>query len=82
MFGRTVKSFMYNSGMETARVTKLDGKTVLETTTTATVKKQVTESRLLEQKTYFETMVRKGQAGLEAVNAKLTTIQNERAKAA
>lgn len=51
--------------METARVQKLDGKTVLEITTSETVTKRVTQARLLERKAYFETMIAKGQAGLE-----------------
>lgn len=62
--------------METSRVQKIDGKTVLETTTTAVVKKHVSEARLLEQKTYFETMITQGQAGLAKVEAQLITIRN------
>lgn len=61
---------------ETTRVQQVDGKTVLETTSTDIVKKQVTEARLLAQKIYFVSMIAKGQAGLAKVEAQLTTIQN------
>lgn len=71
---------MYTSGMETARVQQLGDDVVLETTSTETVKKKVTEERLLKQQAYFEGMIAKGEAGLAAVKAQLTTIQNARAK--
>lgn len=71
---------MYTSGMETARVQKLGDDVVLETTSTETVKKKITEKRLLEQKAYFEGMIAKGQEGLATVEAQLTTIDNAGSK--
>jgi hypothetical protein len=66
--------------METARVQQLGNDVVLETTNVETVKKKVTEKRLLNQKAYFKGMVAKGEAGLASVEAQLTTIKNARTK--
>lgn len=62
--------------MESARVQKLGEETVLEITRTETVKERISEKDLLRQRTYFQEMVAKGQAGLARVDDQLTQIQN------
>jgi hypothetical protein len=62
--------------METRRVQTLGAETTLEVTEQTTVKRVYRESRLLEQKAYFEALIAKGQAGLADVMEKLADIEH------
>lgn len=62
------------------RLQRINNDNVLEITQNVLEKTRYSESDLLRQKTYFESMVAKGQEGLDRVNALLTQIENEKLK--
>jgi hypothetical protein len=62
------------------RLQRINNDTVLEITQNVLEKTRYSESDLLRQKAYFESMVTKGQEGLDRVNALLTQIENEKLK--
>lgn len=62
--------------METSRVQTVNNESMLEVTETVTVKRYHREQDLLRKRAYFEGMIAKGQAGVVAVDALLTQLQN------
>lgn len=60
--------------METFRVQRLSDETAVEVTETVVKTTMHRESDLLRQKAYFESMIAKGQEGLDRVNALLNQI--------
>lgn len=62
-----------------ARVQTINDDTVLEVTEMVPVKTRYSETRLLERKTYLESMIAKLQADLLEVNARLNDIDNAKA---
>ena len=65
--------------MET-RLQQINDDTVLEITETKDVKTRYSEKQLLSQRSYFEEMLLKAQAGLDKVNDLLAQIHNEKSK--
>lgn len=62
------------------RVQTINSDTVLEVTETVVKKRRHSEANLLRQRAYFQSMVDKGTAGLERVNALLQQISNAKDK--